>query len=438
MTDDRSLERAARSFIEAGPTQAPDRAVEAALLRIQTTNQERDWHVPWRTPSMTPTTRLLAGIAAIAVILVGGLLLFRPGANQQTGGPGPSGPGSGGPQGPSTAPSGAQLPALTETFTSPRHGFSVHYPAGWTAKAATLAWEPGALNLWNTGVNDELSSAGVARFSGASQALAAGQTADAWLAAYAGGADPTTWPAVDIGGQSGKVDYDGGPAASGTVAPGGVMYDAVVVVGGRAYNFNMDGLIDRPTFEAFLATVTFDPGSAAQPVPALTQAFTSARHGYTISLPATWTIEAANAPWPPGTEGAAPPDPMLDTAADPSRPETSFVVLSQPLATGVTSDEWLATYESSAPSMPAECWPAPAQMEQATIDGQPAWIHGGLTTCGFTEAVVFAGGRVYEFTGYFPAGGIPIGRDLFDALLGTVKLDPGAADDSPAASARPS
>ena len=95
MTDDRSLERAARSFIEAGPTQAPDRAVEAALLRIQTTNQERDWHVPWRTPSMTPTTRLLAGIAAIAVILVGGLLLFRPGANQQTGGPGPSGPGRG-------------------------------------------------------------------------------------------------------------------------------------------------------------------------------------------------------------------------------------------------------------------------------------------------------------------------------------------------------
>ena len=36
MTDDRSLERAARSWIEAGPTRAPDRAVEAALLRIET------------------------------------------------------------------------------------------------------------------------------------------------------------------------------------------------------------------------------------------------------------------------------------------------------------------------------------------------------------------------------------------------------------------
>ena len=33
MTDDRSLERAARSWLESGPTQAPERAVEAASLR---------------------------------------------------------------------------------------------------------------------------------------------------------------------------------------------------------------------------------------------------------------------------------------------------------------------------------------------------------------------------------------------------------------------
>ena len=58
MTDDRSLERAARSFIEEGPTQAPDRAVEAALLRIQTTPQERDQRVPWRFPSMTTPARV--------------------------------------------------------------------------------------------------------------------------------------------------------------------------------------------------------------------------------------------------------------------------------------------------------------------------------------------------------------------------------------------
>jgi hypothetical protein len=52
----------------------------------------------------------------------------------------------------------------------------------------------------------------------------------------------------------------------------------------------------------------------------------------------------------------------------------------------------------------------------------------------FTEAVAFAGGRVYELTAYFPTGGKPLGRNLFDALLSTVRFDPTAADDSPAAS----
>ena len=71
MTDDRSLERAARSFIEAGPTQAPDRAVEAALLRIETTPQERDLRIPWRFPSMTIPARV-AAVAILGALLLGG------------------------------------------------------------------------------------------------------------------------------------------------------------------------------------------------------------------------------------------------------------------------------------------------------------------------------------------------------------------------------
>jgi len=73
MTDDRSLERAARSFIEAGPTQAPDRAVEAALLRIESTPQERDLRVPWRFPSMTIPARI-AAVAILGALLLGGAL----------------------------------------------------------------------------------------------------------------------------------------------------------------------------------------------------------------------------------------------------------------------------------------------------------------------------------------------------------------------------
>ena len=79
MTDDRSLERAARSWLEEGPTRAPDRAVESALSRIQTTEQERDIRVPWRLPTMNTTSRMLAGVATIAVVLVIGAILVGPG-----------------------------------------------------------------------------------------------------------------------------------------------------------------------------------------------------------------------------------------------------------------------------------------------------------------------------------------------------------------------
>jgi hypothetical protein len=68
MTDNRSLERAARSWIEVGPTRAPDHAVEAALARIQTTSQERDW-LPWRIPDMSPILR--TAVLAVALIAVG-------------------------------------------------------------------------------------------------------------------------------------------------------------------------------------------------------------------------------------------------------------------------------------------------------------------------------------------------------------------------------
>jgi hypothetical protein len=67
MTDDRSLERAARSWLEEGPTRAPDRPVEAALARIQTTSQERDLRIPWRYQHMNNALRIAVGAAAVAV-----------------------------------------------------------------------------------------------------------------------------------------------------------------------------------------------------------------------------------------------------------------------------------------------------------------------------------------------------------------------------------
>lgn len=75
MNDDRSLERAARSWIEAGPTQAPDRPVEAALRQIKTTQQERDLRIPWRLPTMTLVPRM-AALAVVAAVALGGAILL--------------------------------------------------------------------------------------------------------------------------------------------------------------------------------------------------------------------------------------------------------------------------------------------------------------------------------------------------------------------------
>jgi len=78
MTDDRTLERAARSWLEEGPNRAPDRPVEAALARIQTTRQERDLPIPWRFPTMNPIIRIAAAALVAAVALGSVYLVFRP------------------------------------------------------------------------------------------------------------------------------------------------------------------------------------------------------------------------------------------------------------------------------------------------------------------------------------------------------------------------
>jgi hypothetical protein len=78
MTDDRSLERAARSWIEQGPNRAPEAVIEHALDTIQNTRQERDLRIPWRFTTMTMATRVAAA-AVVGVLAIGGAaFLLRP------------------------------------------------------------------------------------------------------------------------------------------------------------------------------------------------------------------------------------------------------------------------------------------------------------------------------------------------------------------------
>jgi hypothetical protein len=153
MTDDRSLERAARSWLEDGPTRAPDRPVEAALSRIKTTTQERDLWIPWRLPTMFTNRVTLTALAIVFVIAAGGFALSRFGG--AIGGPGgPSIPNP--PESPSVtvAPTATpvpspSLPAITSgdvgrTFPAGTYqvegfavAFTVQLPDGWEATELT-------------------------------------------------------------------------------------------------------------------------------------------------------------------------------------------------------------------------------------------------------------------------------------------------------------
>ncbi len=86
MSDDRTIERSARAWLELGPTRAPDHAVEAALRTVDTTSQERDLWIPWRLPTMNPVARMAILASVVIVAAVGGIYLLRP-ATQSVGGP---------------------------------------------------------------------------------------------------------------------------------------------------------------------------------------------------------------------------------------------------------------------------------------------------------------------------------------------------------------
>jgi hypothetical protein len=420
MTDDRSLERAARSWIEVGPTAAPPHAVDAALDLIARTPQERDW-IPWRFPRMTSTARVAALIAVGVLILAGAFALLGPGGR---GIPSPSAVPSTNPA-PSaavSAPSSGLI--LSESFVSPTYGYTVKIPAGWTTRPATKLWSTGATNSWGSGFNDELSSAGAGvRFSGASQSLASGQSADDWLTAYAAGATRAAWSTVPIGGEAGYITADGVAAAGGTISPGGLMFDAVVISGDRAYNFNMDGKVDRATFDAFLATIALDPASVGA-LPPLEKTFASPWYGYTISRAGGWTVKPATAHWQ-GVDNSPPAtDDIVITGTD-----TTITIASQALK-GQTLAQFLVPFHANTTAnVPLGCDGGDPSTWASTAIGSETgrWYE----LCNAAEAVVAVGGRVYVFTWSNATfqGSQHLGLVSWLKVLKTMTFDPGAAVD---------
>ncbi len=163
-------------------------------------------------------------------------------------------------------------PPLDATFTSPLHGYSVDYPECWTVTPASALWTTTAGSNWGSRVLDELRGP-TARFTAESQRLEAGQTREAWIAAYFGldAAAIAGLPTVAVGDQVGVIRPEqwGTQASGAAVIPGALLYDAAVVVDGRGYDIGIDGAITDPYVRAMLATVAFDPAGAVDTMTSL-------------------------------------------------------------------------------------------------------------------------------------------------------------------------
>ena len=90
MTTERDFDRLARAWLELGPDEAPDRVVAAVLQAAETTPQVRrriGWSL-WRSFHMTRLPIVATAVAALVVVIGGGMLLTR---GQRPGGRWPDG-----------------------------------------------------------------------------------------------------------------------------------------------------------------------------------------------------------------------------------------------------------------------------------------------------------------------------------------------------------
>ena len=206
-----------------------------------------------------------------------------------------------------------------------------------------------------------------------------------------------------------------------TYGLGAAAVAVVLFVGAQFFGSPADGGLGSqatptPTVQPTLQP-TPEPTPGATP-PSLTQSFTSAQHGYSVSIPEEWTTEAATKPW----TGAFPLEftvPQVDFLYDPNLTSDLFLAIaSQPLGDS-TPDEWLAEQMASGEG----CGDA---TEPITVDG----ASGLAGSEGCSVVVVTTGGRGYWIQFYTGSGAPAIDEQAwFNAILATVQLHPKRAID---------
>jgi hypothetical protein len=143
MTSPRDPDRILRAWLDLMPDEVPDDAVAAVLQAVATTPQtRRPWQrLSWRSYPMSRTP-LAIGVAAV-IVAAGALLLMRPGAAPEVGGPPTPGISASPSVAPGASPSGTPLPTAIQARWMSGHRDIVDGEAGTTmlldATAAVLS-----------------------------------------------------------------------------------------------------------------------------------------------------------------------------------------------------------------------------------------------------------------------------------------------------------
>jgi hypothetical protein len=134
MTDGRTIERVLDTWLGDGPTEVPDRVLDAALDEIERTDQRRRFGGALRGWTMTETFKTLVAAAAVLALVIGGSLAARIASTPSEGATGASAP-------PAAATPAPAAPAVTMErftsallFTSALFGYSVEYPSSWRVR----------------------------------------------------------------------------------------------------------------------------------------------------------------------------------------------------------------------------------------------------------------------------------------------------------------
>ena len=351
---DQLFEHAIRDWLDDGSDRTPPAAIDAVLLAVRTTPQERDLRTPRRFTFMPASTRLAAVAAIVAVAGVAALLLA--GGRQN---PPPE-------TSPSTAPS--QPPPAVDTtgwvtYTSERYGYSIQHPPQWEVTTASRDW---AMDVdrtsWLSPAQDQLVDRQAAYqigVHGFAVDLPSGTAADAWIDAFFAGNTgdcpvlAANLPTITVGSYSGKLADQ--PACGDSIA--------FVFHEPRMYVFTIGRENQLPLFNAFLSTVHFAPGVAGRIYTGDWIPYTSNQYGFVLGHPPGWSEIPATRAWTYRDDGKD----YLTPAADAFRSAAGDVRVSA----------WLVPF---GPVEPEQSW-----------ESVEAWIEGycpktDLQSCGVIHA----------------------------------------------------